>query len=105
MKSVLRSPLGLEELEARPLGRQLPGAGWRAGGPREQLSAGSAGESVAGVNSEGRLQHSFIRAPAASTRPNRRCKSQLVFAMMEATISPSHKQCLGKKARVPRLKC
>jgi hypothetical protein len=41
----------------------------------------------------------------ACKKPNRRCKSQLVFVLMEATISPSYKQCLGKKASVPRVKC
>lgn len=38
-------------------------------------------------------------------KPNRRCKSQPVFVLMEETISPSYKQCLGKKANVPKVKC
>lgn len=38
-------------------------------------------------------------------KPNRRCKSQPVFVPMEETVSPSYKQCLGKKANVPRAKC
>lgn len=33
-------------------------------------------------------------------KPDKRCKLQLVFVLMEETTSPSYKQCLGKKANV-----
>lgn len=71
----------------------------------ERLSTESAGKIISQV-SVLRMAITLTQSFSNSIqKPNRRCKSQLVFVLVEATISSSYKQCLGKETSVPRVKC